>query len=67
MAEEAHRLLQLQSTMEKELDGKYSLVGLSVNDMMHHLMLIGLGKRAEKVRSDFKVPDKRYVCRSSRR
>lgn len=59
MAEDSLRLLTLQDQMERELENKYSLVGLNVNETMSYLLQIGLGKRAEKIRSDWKVPDKR--------
>lgn len=59
MAEDSLRLLTLQEQMERELENKYSFVGLNVNETMSYLLQIGLGKRAEKIRSDWKVPDKR--------
>jgi hypothetical protein len=61
MAEDSLRLLTLQEQMERELENKYSFVGLNVNETMSYLLQIGLGKRAEKIRSDWRVPDKRYV------
>ena len=45
--------------MERDLENRYKLIGLSLNDTMSELLRIGLGKRAEKVRSDWKVYDKR--------
>lgn len=59
MAEDSLRLLTLQEQMERELDHKYILSGLNVNETMSYLLQIGLGKRAEKIRSEWKVPDKR--------
>jgi hypothetical protein len=59
MAEDSLRLLTLQEQMERELENKYSFVGLNVNETMSYLLQIGLGKRAEKIRSEWKVPDKR--------
>jgi hypothetical protein len=50
-----------QQIMEKELENRYKLVGMSLNDTLAELLRIGLGKRAEKLRSDWKVPDKRSV------
>jgi hypothetical protein len=61
MAEDAHRLLSLQLAYEHELDNKFQFAGLSVNDFISRLLSEGFGKRAEKVRADWKVPDKRYV------
>ncbi|GAA5958825.1 hypothetical protein JCM21900_003937 [Sporobolomyces salmonicolor] len=59
MAEDQVKLLVLQQSLEQESPGK-TFVGLSVNDTLRQCIMAGLGKRAEKVRSDFKVPDKRY-------
>ena len=59
MAEDSLRLLTLQEQMERELENKYTLAGLNVNETMSYLLQIGLGKRAEKIRSEWKVPDKR--------
>lgn len=61
MVEEQIRLLALQQALEQEAGAGNSYVGLSVNATMHTCIVRGLGKKAEKVRSDFKVPDKRYV------
>ncbi|RSH95606.1 hypothetical protein EHS25_000698 [Saitozyma podzolica] len=60
MADDAHRLLTLQLAYERELDHKFSFVGLSVNDFIFVLLTSGFGKRAERVRSDWKVGDKRW-------
>lgn len=59
MADDSLRLLTLQEQMERELENKYIFAGLNVNETMSYLLQIGLGKRAEKIRSDWKVPDKR--------
>lgn len=69
MAEDAHRLLILQQAYERELEHKYTLAGLSVNDTISSLLVSGFGKRADKIRSDWKVPDKRcafVVCGTDR-
>ncbi|WVW83415.1 hypothetical protein I302_105435 [Kwoniella bestiolae CBS 10118] len=60
MVDDAHRLLTLQQTYERELDHKFSFSGLSVNQFIHKLLLEGFTKRAERVRADWKVPDKRF-------
>ncbi|WRT66892.1 uncharacterized protein IL334_003855 [Kwoniella shivajii] len=60
MAEDAHRLLTLQQTYERELDNKFVFSGLSVNAFIHRLLMEGFSKRAERVRTDWKVPDKRF-------
>ncbi|KAJ9095730.1 hypothetical protein QFC20_006597 [Naganishia adeliensis] len=60
MADDSLRLLTLQEQMERELENKYTFAGLNVNETMSYLLQIGLGKRAEKIRNDWKVPDKRW-------
>lgn len=57
--DDAYRLLSLQQSLEKEAEDRISLVGLSVNDTMRVCIEAGLPKKAERVRGDFKVPDKR--------
>lgn len=60
MSEDAHRLLQLQSTYEAELEHKFHFVGLSVDDFVTVLIREGFSKRAERVRVDWKIPDRRW-------
>jgi len=64
MAEDAKRLLSLQMAYERELAYKFTFAGLTVNDFIYTLLCEGLGKRAEKVRADWRVPDKRYALSS---
>lgn len=61
MADDANRLLSLQMAYERETEHKHKLAGLSVNDFISVLLVEGYGKRAERVRADWRVPDKRYV------
>ena len=61
MAEDAKRLLALQLSYERELEHKFLFAGQSVNDFIFTLLAEGFGKRAEKVRADWRVPDKRSV------
>lgn len=63
MMDESARLLAFQQQLEKEADGKVSFFGLSVDDTITTCLLNGMSKRADKVKSDFKVPDKRYAFR----
>ena len=63
MTEDSVRLLTLQQQLEKEADGKVAFFGLSVNDTIKTCLISNMGKKAEKVKSDFKVPDKRCVCK----
>ena len=55
---EAQQLLRLQDAYDKDLDGGFT--GLSVNETMYKLIRSGYGKRASKVQSEFKVPEKTY-------
>jgi len=61
MMDESSRLLTLQEQLEKEADGKVMFFGLSVNETIRTCLMNGMSKRADKVKSDFKVPDKRSV------
>lgn len=58
MMDEGARLLTFQQQLEKEATATF--VGLSVNETIRTCILNSLPKRADKVKSDFKVPDKRY-------
>ena len=60
MMEESVRLLSLQQTLEKESpDGKVAFYGLSVSDTIERCLVNNMAKRAEKVRADWRVSDKR--------
>ncbi|KAF2762704.1 vacuolar sorting-associated protein [Pseudovirgaria hyperparasitica] len=54
---ETQQLLRTQDALEKELDGS-SFIGKSVNETVLSLVKNGHSKRAAKVMSDFKVPEK---------
>jgi len=60
--EEQIKLLLLQRDLEATLDdGKgVKFVDCSVNDTLSKLIVLGQSKRASKIKSDFKVPDKRF-------
>ena len=58
--DESARLLALQQQLENEADGKVKFFGLSTSETIRMCILNG-SKRTEKVRSDFKVADKRFV------
>ncbi|KAG6918389.1 hypothetical protein DXG01_014790 [Tephrocybe rancida] len=60
MMDESTRLLTFQQQLEKESDGKVDFFGASVNETIRLCILNGMSKRADKVKSDFKVPDKRF-------
>lgn len=53
-------LLLTQKELESQLqmDGKF--VDTSVSDTIYNLIVVGHIKKAQKIKSDFKVPDRRY-------
>ena len=58
---EAGQLLKMQEVFDKDVsDSSGSFVGMSVNETMFRLIQSGYSKRAAKVQSDFKVPDKTW-------
>jgi len=59
MMDESARLLALQQQLENEADGKVKYFGLSISETIRVCILNG-SKRTEKVKSDFKVSDKRF-------
>ncbi|KAF4618727.1 hypothetical protein D9613_010167 [Agrocybe pediades] len=58
--DEYARLLAYQQQLEAEADGKFKVFGASLNETMRICILNGLSKKADKIKSDFKVPDKRF-------
>jgi hypothetical protein len=60
MMDEYSRLLAFQQTLEKETTDKIEFFGLSVDETIKKCLVNGMSKRADKLKSDFKVPDKRY-------
>jgi len=61
MMDESVRILTIQQQLEKETNGKISFFGLSVNCTIRECILNGLSKRADKIKADFKISDKRWV------
>ena len=61
MTDERARLLVFQQQLENEANGKFKFFGLTVNETIKACLLNGLSKRADKIKSDFKVPDKRFA------
>lgn len=59
MTDENARLLTLQQQLEKDADGRIPFFGTSVNETIRICLVNGLSKKADRVKSDFKVPDKR--------
>jgi hypothetical protein len=66
MMDEYSRLLAFQQTLEKETTDKIEFIGLGVDETIKKCLLNGMSKRADKLKSDFKVPDKRYETESPR-
>jgi len=56
--DESSRLLQIQEVYEKDLPQKF--LGLSLNETILDLIRLGYNPRASKLKSEFKVPEKRY-------
>ncbi|CAG8563812.1 1119_t:CDS:2, partial [Acaulospora colombiana] len=52
------KLLQVQSQLEKELEQPF--VGLSLSETLHKCITLNHSSKANKLKSDFKVPDKRF-------
>ncbi|THH19130.1 hypothetical protein EW146_g1994 [Bondarzewia mesenterica] len=63
--DEYGRLLTVQQQLEKETDNKIPFFGLSVNETLRTCLVNGMSKRADKIKSDFKVPDKKVCLASS--
>ncbi|KAL8860018.1 MAG: hypothetical protein Q9178_003567 [Gyalolechia marmorata] len=55
---EAQGLIRVQASLDHDLDAHFS--GLSLNETMLRLIKTGYGKRALKLQSDFKVPEKTW-------
>ncbi|PKK73317.1 vacuolar protein sorting-associated protein 16 [Rhizophagus irregularis] len=52
------RLLQVQAQFEKEMNQQ--LVGLPLNETVHKCITTNNPNKANKLKSDFKIPDKRF-------
>ncbi|KAL0634996.1 Vacuolar protein sorting-associated protein 16 [Maublancomyces gigas] len=57
--DESAKLLQMQEVFEKDLQGE-RFVGDSVNETVFKLIRMGYSSRANKVKSEFKIPEKRF-------
>ncbi|SNX85643.1 related to vacuolar protein sorting 16 [Melanopsichium pennsylvanicum] len=60
LVDEQIRLIAVQQALEKEDGHRSQYTGLSLNGTIRQLLFRNMSKKAEKLRSDFKVPDKRY-------
>ncbi|CAO1620419.1 unnamed protein product [Parajaminaea phylloscopi] len=61
LVDESVKLLSLQSALEREDGGRSQWLHLSLNDTLRELCVKRWHKKAEKLRSDFKIPDKRFA------
>ncbi|KAK2748113.1 hypothetical protein FQN57_001236 [Myotisia sp. PD_48] len=57
---EAAQLLKIQEGLDKDLTDGNEFIGLGVNETIYRLIRSGYGKRANKIQSEFKVPEKTY-------
>lgn len=60
MMNESVRLLALQQQYEKDSDGKIKFFGQSVSETIRTCILNNMSKKADRVKTEFKVPDKRF-------
>ncbi|KAK0553670.1 Vacuolar protein sorting-associated protein 16 [Tilletia horrida] len=60
LIEEQTRLLGFQAALESEDGGIHRFIGLSVNETVRQCLLKGMLRKAEKIRTDWKIPDKRW-------
>ncbi|KAJ5918963.1 Vps16 N-terminal [Penicillium verhagenii] len=57
---EASQLLKAQESLDKDLADHSEFLGLSLNETVYRLFRAGYGKRAHKMQSEFKMPEKTY-------
>ncbi|PGH27681.1 hypothetical protein AJ80_00696 [Polytolypa hystricis UAMH7299] len=57
---EASQLLKVQEGLDKDIADGTDFIGLSLNETLYRLIKSGYGKRAGKIQSEFKVPEKTY-------
>ena len=59
-AQDAQRLLELQLAYERETNHEFAFAGLGVSAFISQLLMAGYNKRAERVRADWHVSDRRF-------
>ncbi|OJK01596.1 hypothetical protein ASPACDRAFT_26394 [Aspergillus aculeatus ATCC 16872] len=57
---EASQLLKVQEALDKDLADRTEFLGLSLNETIFRLIRSGYGKRAQKLQSEFKMPEKTF-------
>lgn len=60
LVSEASHLLKAQEALDKDLADRTEFFGLSLNETVYRLIRAGYGKRAQKMQSEFKMPEKTY-------
>lgn len=60
MLSEASQLLIIQENLDRDLADRAEFVGLSLNETIYRLVKTGYGKRAHRIQSEFKMPEKTY-------
>ncbi|KAJ5653810.1 Vps16N-terminal [Penicillium lividum] len=60
LVSEASQLLKAQESLDKDLADHSEFTGLSLNETVYRLFRAGYGKRAHKMQSEFKMPEKTY-------
>ncbi|KAJ5635965.1 Vps16 N-terminal [Penicillium longicatenatum] len=60
LVSEASQLLKAQESLDKDLADHSEFVGLSLNETIFRLFRAGYGKRAHKMQSEFKMPEKTF-------
>ncbi|KAF6745417.1 vacuolar assembling/sorting protein VPS16 [Ephemerocybe angulata] len=60
MMDDYGRLLSAQHQLDMENDGRISSFGLSLNETIRLCLVNGMARKADKLKSDFKIPDKRF-------
>lgn len=59
--DESMRLLAMQQQLEKDSDGKVKFFGQSASQTIRTCLINGMSKKADKVKSELRVPDKRWA------
>lgn len=57
---EASQLLKAQESLDKDLADRAEYIGLSLNETIYRLVRAGYGKRANKIKGEFKMPERTY-------
>lgn len=60
LVSEASQLLKAQEALDRDLADRAEYLGLSLNETIYRLIRAGYGKKAQKMQSEFKMPDKTY-------